>query len=74
MLVPVDDSAALAAAARAVLDDDSLRQRIATQGHAEYLAEFTREAVTRQWIDYYEGLEAGLLAQRKPSGIAAGAF
>ncbi len=58
MLVPVNDSAGLAVAIRKVLDDKALREKIAAQGHAEYLTGFTREAVTAQWIDYYQGLMA----------------
>jgi glycosyltransferase involved in cell wall biosynthesis len=56
MLVPVDDPAALAAAVTAVLSDPGLRARIVANGRAEYAAHFTREAVTRQWLDYYRSL------------------
>jgi len=58
MIVPADDAAALAGAIRAVVEDDDLRRRIASQGYAEYSGGFTREAVTRQWLDYYNGLVA----------------
>jgi glycosyltransferase involved in cell wall biosynthesis len=54
MLVPADDVTALAGAIRAVLDDEGLRQRIAANGHAEYLAGFTREVVTRRMLETYE--------------------
>ncbi len=54
MLVPADDVAALAGAIRAVLDDEGLRQRIAANGHAEYLAGFTREVITRRMLETYE--------------------
>jgi len=53
MLVPADDAPALAQAVRAVLDSEALRQNIASTGHAEYLAGFTREAVTRRMLETY---------------------
>lgn len=58
MLVPAGDPAALAGAIRTVISDPGLRQRIVENGHAEYMARFTREAVTRQWIGYYRNLVA----------------
>jgi glycosyltransferase involved in cell wall biosynthesis len=58
MLVPAGDPAALAAAIRAVSSDPQLRNNIIANGYADYLAHFTREAVTRQWISYYETLAA----------------
>ncbi len=58
MLVPANDEAALAGAIRAVLDDAELRGRIGAKGYAEYSAGFTRAAVTRQWLDYYNDLMA----------------
>ncbi|MDE2343262.1 MAG: glycosyltransferase, partial [Betaproteobacteria bacterium] len=56
MLVPADNPPALAAAIRAVLDNPDLRHRIAQTGHAEYLSNFTREAVTRQMIETYTNI------------------
>jgi glycosyltransferase involved in cell wall biosynthesis len=58
MLVPAGDPLALAAAIRAVTTDPQLRDRIVAAGYADYRAHFTREAVTRQWIAYYETLAA----------------
>jgi glycosyltransferase involved in cell wall biosynthesis len=58
MLVPAGDPAALAAAIRAVSSDPQLQNNIIANGYADYLAHFTREAVTRQWISYYETLAA----------------
>jgi glycosyltransferase involved in cell wall biosynthesis len=58
MIVPADDEAALAGAILAVTGDDALRRHIAALGYAEYSAGFTREAVTRQWLDHYVGLMA----------------
>jgi glycosyltransferase involved in cell wall biosynthesis len=56
MLVPANDAAALAAAIETVTSSPELQQRIALTGYAEYQARFTREIVTRQWIDYYRTL------------------
>ena len=56
MLVPPDDVPALQSAIRLVLDDAELRARIAGAGHAEYLAGFTRAAVTQRMIECYQGL------------------
>jgi glycosyltransferase involved in cell wall biosynthesis len=58
MLVPAGDPAALAAAIRAVNTDPRLQGRIVANGYADYRARFTREAVTCQWITYYETLAA----------------
>jgi len=58
MLVPAGDVLALGAAIRAVIDDPVLRNRIVENGYADYRAHFTREAVTRQWISYYQSLAA----------------
>jgi glycosyltransferase involved in cell wall biosynthesis len=56
MLVPAGDVLALGAAIRAVIDDPVLRNRIVENGYADYRAHFTRAAVTRQWISYYQSL------------------
>jgi len=58
MLVPAGEPAALAGAIRAVISNPALRERIVENGYTEYVSRFTREAVTRQWIDYYRGLLA----------------
>ena len=53
ILVPSENPSTLAQAVRAVVDNPDLRNRIAQTGHAEYLANFTREAVTRRMIETY---------------------
>ncbi|GAN79980.1 glycosyltransferase [Acidocella aminolytica] len=58
MLVPADNPPVLAGAIRAVLDNKNLRERIARTGHQEYLAHFTREAVTRTMLETYETILA----------------
>jgi hypothetical protein len=58
MLAPPDNPAALAQAIKAVITDEPLRTRIAAAGRAEFLAHFTRERVTDQWIAYYQNVIA----------------
>jgi len=53
MLVPADDPGALAGAIRAVLGGETLRQAIASAGHAAYLAGFTRPVVTQRMLQTY---------------------
>ncbi len=57
LLVEIDDTQALANAMRRTVNDDNLRRRLVAQGYASYIKNFTPEAVTRQWIDYYTSLE-----------------
>lgn len=54
VLVPVDDAATLGRAIRNVLEDDDLRERIATRGHETYQARFTEEAVTAQYLEFLQ--------------------
>jgi len=56
LLVPIDDPQALATAIRRVFDDQFLRARLVTEGQRAYAKSYTREAVTRQWVDYYRKL------------------
>jgi glycosyltransferase involved in cell wall biosynthesis len=49
LLVPVDDHAALAAAAKRLIDDAPLRRRLAEAGAARIAAEFSRARVVEQW-------------------------
>jgi len=58
LLTPIDDSGALASAIRRVLDDADLRRGLVEQGRAAYQGGYTREAVTRQWLDLYAALAA----------------
>jgi glycosyltransferase involved in cell wall biosynthesis len=53
LLVPIDDAAALTQALRRALDDVALRARMTAAGYEAYTASFTREAVMRQWLDFY---------------------
>jgi glycosyltransferase involved in cell wall biosynthesis len=56
LLAPIGDAEALAAALRRALGDDALRERLVAEGYAAYMKDYTREAVTRQWIGFYESL------------------
>jgi glycosyltransferase involved in cell wall biosynthesis len=56
MLVPADEPAALAGAISAVLGSEELRQSIASTGHAEYLAGFTRAVVTQRMLETYKSI------------------
>ncbi len=56
MITPVDDAAALAQSIRDVMNDPALSSRIVEQGHADYVRNFTRGAVMRQWTAYYDEL------------------
>lgn len=56
LLVPIDDVDELAKAMQRALSDEPLRQRLIAQGYSAYIKDFTREAVTRQWLDFYNRL------------------
>jgi glycosyltransferase involved in cell wall biosynthesis len=56
LLTPIDDVRALTAALRRALDDEELRRRLVAKGYAAYIKDFTRESVTRQWIEFYKSL------------------
>ncbi len=51
VLVPVDDVAALATGARAMLGDVRLRVKLALAARQRYAAEFSREVVVATWMD-----------------------
>ena len=53
LLCPIDDPPALAAQLRLLAGNKALRARLAAQGEAAYLADFTREIVTDRLIDCY---------------------
>jgi glycosyltransferase involved in cell wall biosynthesis len=58
LLVPVDQAAPLAAAIRACLSDGKLAAELAEAGHAAYQARFTREAVVRAYLDFFDRVRA----------------
>ncbi|WP_374572603.1 glycosyltransferase [Phenylobacterium sp.] len=56
LLVPVDDSQALAGAVRRVLDEPMLRIRMVQHGAERVEAEFSRAAVVAQWRELFADL------------------
>ena len=54
LLVPVDDSAALGAAARQLLADESLAQQLVAGGRAAHEAEFTETAVAARYLAFFD--------------------
>jgi glycosyltransferase involved in cell wall biosynthesis len=53
VLVPVDDAARLAIAARLLLGDAGLRDRLAAAGRARFEREFSEAAVVAIWLDFF---------------------
>jgi glycosyltransferase involved in cell wall biosynthesis len=56
LLTPIDDVSALADGLNRVLGDEALRRRLVAQGYAAYIKDYTREAVTHQWIRFYKSI------------------
>ena len=54
LLTPIDDAQALQAALRQALDNNDLRHHLIAQGYAAYIKDYTRESVTRQWLEFYK--------------------
>jgi glycosyltransferase involved in cell wall biosynthesis len=54
MIVPIDDTGALAAAIARVIREPALKQTIVAGGTSDYRRAFTREAVTLRMITVYE--------------------
>lgn len=59
VLVDINDAKGLTAAILRVLNDESLRRRLVAQGYAAYIKDYTREAVTQQWILLYQHMCKG---------------
>ncbi len=57
--VPCGDAAALAEGIRTVLTDAGLAGTLAAAGHARVLADFSREAVVRRYLEIYRELLGG---------------
>jgi rhamnosyl/mannosyltransferase len=60
LTVPVNDPAAFAAAARRLLDEPGLRDRLAAGARARAIAEFQSEAAARRSIALYAAVLAGV--------------
>jgi len=56
VLVPVDDPLMLSKAIRSVIEDDELRNRIASRGRAAYESDFTEQAVVQRYLDFYQDI------------------
>jgi glycosyltransferase involved in cell wall biosynthesis len=53
LLTPIDDVAALRSALDHVISDEGLRLSLIARGYEAYSKDFTPEAVTNQWIAFY---------------------
>ncbi|NQU21544.1 MAG: glycosyltransferase [Candidatus Nealsonbacteria bacterium] len=58
LLVPIDDVSGLAAAVHRVLADGDLRRRIADGGKQKYDRLFSRRAITRQYVEFFQQITA----------------
>jgi len=58
LLAPVDQAAPLAAAIRTCLDDQKLAGELVEAGYAAYQARFTRQAVVRGYLDFFDRVAA----------------
>jgi glycosyltransferase involved in cell wall biosynthesis len=56
LLVGVDDIPALTAAIRRMLDDPGLRAGLVENGLARYQAEFTKDRVVAQYLDFFQAI------------------
>ncbi|MEW5704738.1 MAG: glycosyltransferase [Pseudomonadota bacterium] len=58
LLVPIEDAAALAAALNRLIGDATLRQALVAGGKATFEANFTKAAVVRRYLDFFERIKA----------------
>lgn len=58
LICPVDDAPALSAALSRAIGNTVLRRRIAEGGHAKWRAEFSEDAICRQYLDFFQRLTA----------------
>ncbi|MDD3288160.1 MAG: glycosyltransferase [Alphaproteobacteria bacterium] len=56
LLVPIDDSVALAEALQKAIGDKDLRELLVKNGYDTYLKDYTREAVTARMLELYQKL------------------
>ena len=59
LLVPVDDVAAMAEAMEYVLEDATIAETLARNGHATFKAEFTEQAVVEQYLRFFRAITGG---------------
>jgi rhamnosyl/mannosyltransferase len=70
LTVPVNDPVALAVAARQLLDDARLRERLARAARARAREEFGHTLMARRSLDIYEQVLSGRLPQPRTNGDA----
>lgn len=58
LLVPVDDTGALAAAMRRLVEEPALGPALAAGGRADFEARFTEAAVVERYLAFYRGIAA----------------
>ena len=68
LTVPVDDPAAFAAAARRLLEEPGLRDRLAAGARARAIAEFQCEAMGRRSLALYSATLAAARGDSEPGG------
>jgi glycosyltransferase involved in cell wall biosynthesis len=68
LLVPTGDAADVALAVRRILKDNTMRSRLIAKGYAAWLGTYTREAVMRQWVEFYRGVGAQGSVVREKTG------
>ena len=56
LLAPIDNPPALTDAIASLMSDAVLREKLAANGFETYRRDFTPEAVTAQWLRFYEGV------------------
>ncbi len=73
LLTPIDDVSALRSAIARVLSNDELRLDLIANGFDAYERDFTPEAVTAQWIEFYNAIEQndGLTSLKHRNNFAA---
>ncbi|MCB9987789.1 MAG: glycosyltransferase [Rhodospirillales bacterium] len=56
LMVPINDSKALATAIRTMIGDKSLQARLVANGYQRYKAEFTKEQAVKAYLDFYRDI------------------
>ncbi len=69
LLVPVDDSAALAAAITRLCGDPALAERLAASGYEKFSQHYSREAITAQYLQMFEEVIAGQPADSADASV-----
>jgi glycosyltransferase involved in cell wall biosynthesis len=67
LLTPIGDAGALKAAITRIFSDGGLQRDLIENGYKTYLQDFTPEAVTKRWIDFYSAVERDAPSAKAPS-------